>query len=277
MIVWPTPEWLGTDAIALKTIRVVATLRFVLVSYAMVEELIRHQLPASTLALGAISFAMSLTASDILVGTTGSTTNRLDRDADFEIAEAAPSTDSASESPSSTTKPASASSITNSASNTTIEPARIESPVLVGDSVAGTLAPVMSDAFTGAGLTFLDAHVHGCRVASGLAVNEAGEPFPWSDACVERVPALHEQLIEEHNPDLVIWHATWETADRLLNEPFLEFGTPDHDSALVNEIETVLERLNARGLQVVILVAPPNAPSLFVADPDPTRMLHLAD
>ena len=27
----------------------------------------------------------------------------------------------------------------------------------------------------------------------------------------------------------------------------------------------------------MILVAPPNAPSSFVADPDPARMLHLAD
>jgi hypothetical protein len=91
------------------------------------------------------------------------------------------------------------------------------------------------------------------------------------------VPELHEQLIREHDPDLVIWHSTWETADRLLDETLLRFGTSDHDAALAREIEIVFERLNARGAQVVILVAPPNAPSSFVADPDPTKMLHLAD
>ena len=135
----------------------------------------------------------------------------------------------------------------------------------------------MRDAFTGAGFTFFDAHVHGCGVVSGLAVDEAGEPFPWSDQCVEGVPAVHDQLIREHDPDLVIWHSTWEIADRLLDDSLLEFGTPEHDAALADEIETVFERLTAGGAEVVILVAPPNAPNPFIAEPDPTDMLHLAD
>ena len=42
---------------------------------------------------------MTLTALAIIVGTAGSTTNPLDRDAEFEIAEAAPSTSTASVSP----------------------------------------------------------------------------------------------------------------------------------------------------------------------------------
>ncbi|MGB0502013.1 MAG: acyltransferase family protein, partial [Acidimicrobiales bacterium] len=277
MIVWLTPERLGTDDLALDAIRVVATFFCALVSYVIVEQPIRHRSPTPIAALRAVSVAMTLTGLAIIVGTAGSTTNPLDRDADFEIAEAAPSTSTASGSPSSTTEPLPASSGTDTATSTTIGPERIESIALVGDSVAGTLAPAMRDAFTGAGFTFFDAHVHGCGVVSGLAVDEAGEPFPWSGECVERVPVLHEQLIREHDPDLVIWHSTWETADRLLDEALLRFGTPDHDAALAREIDIVVERLNARGAEVVILVAPPNAPSSFVADPDPTKMLHLAD
>jgi hypothetical protein len=268
---------LGTDGLALDAIRVVATFGCALVSYVIVEQPIRHRSPTPVAALRAVSVAMTLTGLAIIVGTAGSTTNPLDRDADFEIAEAAPSTSTASGSPSSTTEPPPASPDADTPTSTTIGPAQIESIALVGDSVAGTLAPAMRDAFTGAGFTFLDAHVHGCGVVSGLAVDEAGEPFPWSGECVERVPALHEQLIREHDPDLVIWHSTWETADRLLDEALLRFGTPDHDAALAREIDIVVERLNARGAEVVILVAPPNAPSSFVADPDPTRMLHLAD
>lgn len=277
MIVWLTPERLGTDGLALDAIRVAATFGCALVSYVIVEQPIRHRSPSPVAALRAVSVAMTLTALVIVVGTAGSTTNPLDLDADFEIAEATPSPSSASGLPTSTTEPLPASSGADTPTSTTIGSGRVESIALVGDSVAGSLATAMRDAFTGAGFTFFDAHVHGCGVVSGLAVDEAGEPFPWSGECVERVPALHVQLIREHDPDLVLWHSTWETADRLLDETFLEFGTPNHDAALAREIDIVVERLNARGAQVVILVAPPNAPSSFVADPDPARMLHLAD
>ena len=70
-----------------------------------------------------------------------------------------------------------------------------------------TMRVMMTSEFTGEdspGFTFFDAHVHGCGVVSGMAVDEAGEPFPWSGECAERVPELHEQLIREHDPDLVI-------------------------------------------------------------------------
>ena len=277
MIVWLTPDRLGTDGLTLDTIRIIATFGCALVSYHLLEQPIRHRSPAPIPALRTVSVAMTLAALAIFAGTAGSTTNPLDREADFEIAEAAPSTSTTSEPPPSTADPATAPPATGTAVTTTSEPAPIESVALVGDSVAGSLAPAMSDAFTSAGFTFLDAHVHGCGVASGLTVTETGERFPWSDECVERVPVVHDQLIREHDPDLVIWHSTWETADRLLDEAFLEFGTPEHDTALADEIETVFERLTAGGAEIVILVAPPNAPNPFIAEPDPTDMLHLAD
>jgi hypothetical protein len=138
MIVWLTPDRLGTDGLALDAIRVVATFGCALVSYVVVEQPIRHRSPTPVVALRAVSVAMTLTALAIIVGTAGSTTNPLDRDADFEIAEATPSTSTVSGSPSSTTEALPASSGADTPTSTTIGPERIESIALVGDSVAGT-------------------------------------------------------------------------------------------------------------------------------------------
>lgn len=277
IIVWLTHERLGVDGVALDTIRVGATFGCSLVSYHLVEQPIRHRPTAPIRVLRTVSAAMALTVVAVVAGTTGATTNPLDQKSEFAITVATPVSNTKNEAPMVTITSTTIAATADTATPPSPGPAPLQSIALVGDSVAGSLAPAMSNAFSRAGYTFLDAHVHGCGIASGLTVTEVGERFPWSDACVERVPAVHDQLIREHDPDLVIWHSTWETADRLLDGTFLEFGTPEHDVALANEIDLAIERLTSRGARVVILVAPPNAPSPFVDDPDPTDMLHLAD
>ncbi|MEM9467038.1 MAG: acyltransferase family protein [Actinomycetota bacterium] len=276
MIVWLTPERVGTDGFGLDTIRVVATFACTIVSYRMVEQPIRHRRTRPSRVARVVPAAMAITAVAVVAGTAGATTNPLDQEADFEIAVATPTTTAA---PTTTATPESTPDATADdaiATTSTTIPERVESIALIGDSVAGSLAPAMSEALTGAGYVFLDAHVHGCGVASGLTVTETGERFPWSEECVERVPTVHERLVDDHDPDLIVWHSTWETADRLIGDTFLEFGTGPHDAALAEEIDTVMRRLTRRGARVVILVAPPNAPSAFLAEPDPTDMLHLA-
>ena len=276
MIVWLTPDRVGTDGVVLDVVRVGATFACTLVSYLLVEQPIRHRSTTPRRVARVVPAAMAVTSLAVLAGTAGATTNPLDQQADFEIVVSAPASSTTTAAPTTTAEPTETDSA-SIPSTTTTEVPRIESVALIGDSVAGSLAPAMGAALTDAGYTFLDAHVHGCGVASGLTVTETGERFPWSDECAERVPSVHEQLIREHDPDLILWHSTWETADRLLDDTFLEFGTPEHDAALAAEIELVIDRLTGRGAQVVILVAPPNAPSEFIAEPDPTDMLHLAE
>ena len=276
MIVWLTPDRVGTDGVALDVVRVGATFACSLISYQLLEQPIRHRSTTPRRVACVVPAAMAVTSLAVLAGTAGATTNPLDQQADFEIVVSAPAPSTTTAAPTTTVEPADTDSVA-APTTTTTEVPRIESIALIGDSVAGSLAPAMGDALTDAGYTFLDAHVHGCGVASGLTVTETGERFPWSDECVERVPSVHDQLIRDHDPDLIVWHSTWETADRLLDDTFLEFGTPDHDAALASEIELVIDRLTGRGAQVVILVAPPNAPSEFIAEPDPTDMLHLAE
>ena len=277
MIIWLTPDRVGLDGVWLDAVRVAATLACTVVSYRVVEQPIRHR-PAPRIRVAqTVPVAMAVTALVVVAGTAGATTNPLDQQADFEIAVSAPT--------STTTAPVPSAEVTTTVAEAepsadpvvTTPPEQVESVALVGDSVAGSLAPAFGEALTAAGYTFLDAHVHGCGVASGLTVTETGERFPWSDECVERVPVVHDALIADHDPDLVVWHSTWETADRLVDNTFLEFGTAEHDAALAAEIDRVVERLSRRGAEVVILVAPPNAPSEFLAEPDPTDMLHLAD
>ncbi len=277
LIVWLTPARVGVDGVPLDAVRVAATFAAATVSYVAVERPIRHGTFTVRRVAVAVPTALALTAGVVVASTVGATTNPLDEDPDFEIAVAVPTT----------SEPATIAPVDGDpegdaiagelgpTTTTTLRNGGIRSVGLVGDSVAGTLAPAFADALPAAGVAFFDAHVHGCGVAAGFTVTEADEPFPWSAECTERVPEVHEQLIGEHDPDLVVWHSTWETADRRVDGTFVEFGTDAGDAAVEAEIDRVLDRLTAAGATVVILAAPPNAPSEFVADPDPSRMLHL--
>ena len=276
MIVWLTPDRVGTDGISLDLVRVGATLAATVVSYTLLEQPIRHRTVTFRRLVTIVPASMGVVALAVVAGTAGATTNPLDRPADFEIAVEVPSTTLAPSPSEPVENTASDPADSTDAAPPTSTTPPVESVALIGDSVAGSLAPAMAESLTSAGYTFLDAHVHGCGVASGLTVTETAERFPWSDECVERVPLVHEALIADHDPDLVVWHSTWETADRLVDDTFVEFGTEEHDAALAAEISTVMERLTTKGADVVILIAPPNAPSEFLAEPDPTDMLHLA-
>jgi hypothetical protein len=120
--------------------------------------------------------------------------------------------------------------------------------VFVGDSVAGSLAPGMTQVLAAHGATFVDASVTGCPNANGVTVNaDTGVPFPHSERCAGLVPLYQATVIAKERPDLVLCFSTWETADRLVNGQHLRSGTPEQDADVLRAMEEARVRLTAHG------------------------------
>jgi SGNH domain (fused to AT3 domains) len=150
--------------------------------------------------------------------------------------------------------------------------------VFVGDSVAGSLAPGMTQVLAGHGATFVNAGVTGCPVANGVTVNaDTGVPFPHSERCAGLVPLYQATVIAKERPDLVLWLSTWETADRLVNGQHLRSGTPEHDADVLRAMEEARVRLTPHGARLVMLTSVPLADSEFGRAPLPYPDLHLTD
>ena len=84
--------------------------------------------------------------------------------------------------------------------------------------------------------------------------------------------------IVENNPALVIWHSSWETASRIVNDQFYKFGTKEADTLILKEINESVDILKSQGAQVVLMTNPPRAENTSVlarSDEEDARIEHL--
>jgi hypothetical protein len=135
--------------------------------------------------------------------------------------------------------------------------------VVVGDSVAGTVAWGLEDLAQGTPVRVVSAAFPGCGIASGIVVDERGQEYPWARTCAENVPPTLEQTVAEQQPDVVVWQSSWEVADR--KDPdtgeVLKLGTAAHDRELLESIDAQAKRLTANGARIVMLTLAPRSES----------------
>jgi hypothetical protein len=132
---------------------------------------------------------------------------------------------------------------------------------MVGDSVAVTIGWGLTDAAEASGVVFAPSAFPGCGVAAGMMIDENGEPFDWSQSCVDNVPGALDRLVGEIDPDVVVWSSSWELADRLEDGEVVEFGSREHDAALRASIDDAAQTLTSRGARLVLLGVVPRAAS----------------
>ena len=269
MIVWLTPSRVNLSGFALDGVRVASSLVLAALSYRLVEQPIRHgTLSVRRTAVAAVA-AVLVCAAVVVGATRGATSSDMEPTTEAEITIVTP-TVTATWAPVTTPEdPSTDSNDERLAFPTTVG--------LVGDSVADTLAGALGDEYASQGVTFASVAISGCGVAAGYVTDANHEPIGWADICIEAAPEMQNRLVDEVDPDLIIWHSTWETGNRLEGGVSLSFGTDAHDQALLSDIDQALNRLTRNGSVVVFVLAPPRAISDLEPEPDGTAMMHLGD
>jgi peptidoglycan/LPS O-acetylase OafA/YrhL len=131
--------------------------------------------------------------------------------------------------------------------------------LLVGDSVAGSLANSLSTEASNRGLILNGATRPGCSMTTAIPAGPQGQVAPWSPNCSRGTASYQDDVINTYQPEVVLWLSGWEAADHFVNGVFMRFNTPDGDAALLADFDQSRERLTARGATLVMLTAPPPA------------------
>ncbi|MCU1430879.1 MAG: hypothetical protein JWL83_4879 [Actinomycetia bacterium] len=246
---WPaivilTPSRMHVHGDALRLVQVAATFAVASASFYLVERPIRYgTLPNRAVLVSAP--AALVVVGIVLAGATVGAKTTFDATATIT----APTT--------TTTVPG--------ATTTTAKPGapRAMTIAVVGDSVAGTIVWGLDDVVKGTPVHIVSSAYPGCGVAAGLVVDQSGKPFPWSKPCFENVPHVHEEMIAQQHPSVVLWSSSWELSDRMdqATNTVLKFGSKADDVDLLTSIDAAAKRLTSGGAHLVILTVPPRAPS----------------
>ena len=163
---------------------------------------------------------------------------------------------------------------------TTRPPRDLGRLVLVGDSVAMTLADALTTEATSRGLRFTATAIPGCGMITGLpAAGPGAAPVTWPAGCEPLLVNNETSLAARRNAGTVLWLSTWETSDRWVDGTLRPFGTPQTDELLLGLMEQARARLLAGSDALLVLVkSSPTATTSQngFADPDGVRrMVHL--
>ena len=124
------------------------------------------------------------------------------------------------------------------AAPTTLPPREVGRVLMIGDSIAASVAPGMAQLATSTGQSFTASTLPGCSQITGLATPGPGEePFPWSQACETETARLQTGLAATKQASTILWMSSWETSDRLVDGTFYEFGTPEADEVVLRLID----------------------------------------
>ena len=150
--------------------------------------------------------------------------------------------------------------------------------LLVGDSVAASLAPAVQAEAADRGVTLTAATRPGCGVITGIPALPDGTEIAWGRKCDREAVSYLETSVRDGAPQVVLWLSTWEAADRIVDGVFYPFGTARADAMLLQRFEESRALLTSAGARLVVLTTPPSAAEneLGLRDrPLERRTLHL--
>jgi hypothetical protein len=150
--------------------------------------------------------------------------------------------------------------------------------LLLGDSVAASIGDALGTEATARGIPFLAATRPGCGMVTGIPALPDGTEVAWGKTCADGTPAYLRDRVTSATPDVVLWMSTWETADRIVDGRFYDFGSKAADRVLLGLMEETRAVITASGAQVVIVENTPNAEESEVAVRNPQQerdLLHL--
>ncbi len=133
-------------------------------------------------------------------------------------------------------------------------PARI---MLVGDSVANSLAPGITNQAAARGFEFWNASLPGCGFATEEGEHQFGEQWLSPvDRCQPSWRTRWPQQLKVWNPDVVVVGMGGQvTYDRRFAGNVIPFDTPDGINLAREELDAAVSILSSRGAKVVLLTA----------------------
>jgi peptidoglycan/LPS O-acetylase OafA/YrhL len=241
---WPvqvvlTPARAGFDGAALDALRVATTFAVAAASYVLVERPVRYGRVPVRVALAGAPAALGLAGVLVLATTAAARPTPPELDATAPI----------------TAPPAPPTSAGGPAADPPGAPPG--TIAVVGDSVASTIAWGLEAAAARDGIRVVSSAFPGCGVASGFALADDGTAFEWSAPCAQNVPGVLRELVDGHEPDVVVWYSTWELADRREDGEHLRYGSAAHTRALRRALDDAVETLTARGARLALLTVVP--------------------
>jgi peptidoglycan/LPS O-acetylase OafA/YrhL/lysophospholipase L1-like esterase len=234
---WPlyvflSPDRTGLSGISLLTVRLVATFAVAIASYYLVEKPIRHGAIPSRVLRPALPVAAASLAVVVMASTAGAVP------ATFQSVSAsqlkAPPT-----SPTKTTKK---------------HPLRV---MLVGDSVANSLAPGLAVTAKARGYEFWNASIPGCGLGTDVGDRWFDE---WRGVYPPCLPGWRDRWpgeVKAYHPDLVVGlFGAQDAFDRRINGQVVKFDTPGGAKLAQSDLEGAMSLLSSRGAHVVLLTTP---------------------
>ena len=133
------------------------------------------------------------------------------------------------------------------------EPSRV---LVVGDSIAKTLADRVARPASRAGLAMTNKGVLGCGVVRGGPYRYFGKQLTTPREC-ESWPRQWAEHINRYDPDVVLMTVgRWEVMDRMHAGQWAKLGDPAFDSYLEAELELAITVLGAGNAIVMVTTAP---------------------
>ena len=144
-----------------------------------------------------------------------------------------------------------------------VEGASSTSPtvVLVGDSTAQSYDPALKELARKYGFRYVQAAVGGCPISHRLlATGENGELHkPSNFTCFDEMPGIHDKVVNEYKPSLIIATSWNETNQHTDGDVLLEKGTPEHIAAVESSLREALTYLTSGGARLALIdVLPPS-------------------
>jgi len=128
--------------------------------------------------------------------------------------------------------------------------------LVVGDSIAESVASVMTDTAAPSGVQVINGAMEGCGVMAGSPLHYVGHEQPQPDGC-DDWPQRWQDLVDTNVPDVaVLMVGRWEVVDRVVAGDWHAIGDPVFDADLAGRLEQAVQILTSRGATVVVTTAP---------------------
>ena len=140
------------------------------------------------------------------------------------------------------------------------DPVKRVKVLVVGDSIAGTLAVGLAQVADRADVQIVDEGLPGCSVATQQKINVANYVVPPGAPCDDpNSDALFDtwrRWVDAYNPDVVIYAARSETFDQEIGGTWENLGQPSFDAYLQGRFRQAARVLGSKGATVVFMTSP---------------------
>ena len=132
--------------------------------------------------------------------------------------------------------------------------------LVVGDSIAGSLAIGLHQVADNADVHIVDEGLPGCSVTTTERVKvlfyDAPPGAPCDSANPNAIFATWRRWVDTYNPDVVLYAAPAETFDQEIGGQWENIGQPSFDAYLTSRFRQAVDVLGAKGAPVVLMTSP---------------------